>query len=147
MQYLLLIHHDERAWNELGETEQKNIYAEYRQLMEDMRAAGQLLSGSQLQPSASATTIRVRGGTRLVTDGPFAETLEQLGGYFVIDVRNLDEAIGLAGRVPPRASAPSKSGRCSRGQIWKVGVFPQSGARVSYLPLAPDCGKTPTFQI
>jgi len=100
MQYLLLIHHDERAWNALGETEQREIYGEYRQLMEDMRRAGQLLSGSQLGPSSSATTIRVRGGTRLVTDGPFAETLEQLGGYFVIEVTNLDEAIALAERVP-----------------------------------------------
>ena len=100
MQYLLLIHHDERAWNELGETDQKAIYGEYRQLMEDMRGAGQLVSGSQVGPSSSATTIRVRGGTRLVTDGPFAETLEQLGGYFLIDVKNLDEAIALAGRVP-----------------------------------------------
>ena len=112
MQYLLLIHHDERAWNELGESEQQKIYGEYRQLMTDMHAAGQFVSGSQVQSSAAATTVRVRGGTRLVTDGPFAETSEQLGGYFLVDVPNLDDAIALAERIP--------SARMGGVEVWPL---------------------------
>src|SRR5262245_14912936 len=121
MQYLLLIHHDERAWDELGETEQQNVYVEYRQLMADMQTAGQFLSGSQVQSSASATTVRVRGGTRLVTDGPFAETSEQLGGYFLVEVENLDTAIALAGRIP--------SARMGTIEVWPLRRGAQPGAQ------------------
>jgi hypothetical protein len=112
MQYLLLIHHDERAWDELGETEQQKIYGEYRQLMAEMQTAGQFVSGSQVQSSAAATTVRQRDGTRLVTDGPFAETSEQLGGYLLVEVENLDTAIALAVRVP--------SARMGAVEVWPL---------------------------
>ena len=125
MQYLLLIHHDERAWNELGETEQQKIYGEYRQLMTEMQATGQFLSGSQVQSSASATTVRVRGGTPLVTDGPFAETSEQLGGYFLVEVENLDTAIALAERIP--------SARMGTIEVWPL----RRGAQPAAEPAAP----------
>jgi hypothetical protein len=100
MQYILLIHHDEQGWNTLPEAEQKHIYGEYRALMHSLGASGKLLSGSQLQPTSTATSVRVRDGKRLVTDGPFAETREQLGGYFLIEAADLDEAIALAAQIP-----------------------------------------------
>jgi len=100
MQYILLIYHDERVWDALGADEQRRIYAEYRELIEQLQSTGQYRAGSQLKPTAAATAIRVRNGTRLVTDGPFAETREQLGGYFLIEAANLDEALALAARIP-----------------------------------------------
>jgi hypothetical protein len=100
MQYMLLIHHEEQAWNNLSESERQRIYLGYRQLRDEIDAKGQYLGGSQLKPTQAATTVRVRDGKRLVTDGPFAETREQLAGYFLIDVKDLDEAIGIAGRIP-----------------------------------------------
>jgi hypothetical protein len=100
MKYLLLICDDEKAWGKLSESERQKIYAEYRQLREQLIAGGQFVGGSQLQPTTTATTVRVRDGKRLVTDGPFAETREQLGGYFLVEAKDLDEAIALAARIP-----------------------------------------------
>jgi len=100
MKYLLLIYHDEQRWSELGESERQQIYGEYRKLREELQSGGQFLNGSQLQPVTTATSIRVRDGKELVTDGPFAETHEQLGGYFLIEARNLDEANAIAARIP-----------------------------------------------
>jgi hypothetical protein len=100
MQYILLIHHQEQAWEKLTEAEQRQIFAEFRQFREQTTASGHFLGGSQLQPSSATTTVQVRNGKRLVTDGPFAETREQLGGYILIDAANLDEAIGIAARIP-----------------------------------------------
>jgi hypothetical protein len=100
MQYILLIHHDEQAWDKMDEATQKQIYGEFRQFREEFTASGHFLGGSQLQPSSATTTVRVRDGKRLVTDGPFAETREQLGGYILMDARDLDEAIGIAARIP-----------------------------------------------
>jgi hypothetical protein len=100
MQYMLLIHHDEKVWNELSEAEKVKIYMEYRKLREETLSTGQFLGGSQLQPTATATSLRVRNGKNLVTDGPFAETREQLGGYILIEARDLDEAIAIAARIP-----------------------------------------------
>jgi hypothetical protein len=100
MKYMLLIHLDEQRWAELSETERQEVYGEYRQLRQELQSAGHFVGGSQLQPASSATTVRVRDGKRLVTDGPFAETREQLGGYFLIDARDLDEAIAVAARIP-----------------------------------------------
>ena len=100
MKYLLLICDDEKAWGSRQESERQQIYAEYRQLREQLQKTGQFLGGSQLQPTTSATSVRVRDGKRLVTDGPFAETREQLGGYFLVDAKDLDEAIALAARIP-----------------------------------------------
>ena len=100
MKYMLLIHDDEKVWGKLSEPERQKIYGEYGQFGQQIRSAGQYLAGSQLQPTSTATSVRVRDGKRLVTDGPFAETREQLGGYYLVDARNLDEAIDIAARIP-----------------------------------------------
>ena len=100
MKYMLLIYQNEPAWNALSETERQQIYLEYRKLREDLLSKGQFVTGSQLQPIATATSVRVRDGKELVTDGPFAETHEQLGGYFLIEAENLDEATSIAARIP-----------------------------------------------
>ncbi len=100
MQYLLLIYHSEADWAKRAVAEQEPIYGEYRQLREQLSEKGKYLGGSQLKPTGMATTVRVRDGKRVVTDGPFAETKEQLGGYFLIEASDLDEAIAVAGRIP-----------------------------------------------
>src|SRR5882724_2110768 len=98
MKYMLLIYLDEQA--ALSETERQECYAESTQLAQQLHSSGQYLGANPLHPTSMATRVRVRNGKRLVTDGPFAETREQLGGYFLIDADNLDEAIGIAGRIP-----------------------------------------------
>lgn len=97
MQYMLLIYADEQAWTE---PERELCYGESTELAHQLKASGQYVDASPLQPVATATSVRVRGGKRTVHDGPFAETREQLGGFFIIDVANLDEAIAIAGRIP-----------------------------------------------
>ena len=97
MKYMLLIYSDESAWTE---SEQERCLAESVQLTHQLDANGQYLGAAPLQPVAMATSVRIREGKRLVTDGPFAETHEQLGGYFLIDAQDLDEAIAIAGRIP-----------------------------------------------
>jgi hypothetical protein len=97
MKYMLLIYSAEDAW---GEGERERCYAESARLTHELHAKGQYRGASPLQPVATATSVRVRDGKRLVTDGPFAETREQLGGYFLVEARDLDEAIGIAGRIP-----------------------------------------------
>jgi len=97
MKYMLLIYADEQAWTD---AERQQCYGESTQLAHQLKASGQFVSTSPLQPVATATCVKVRDGKRLVTDGPFAETREQLGGYFMIEARNLDEAIDIAGRIP-----------------------------------------------
>ena len=100
MKYMLLIYHDEQSWDGLSQAEQEQIYSEYRELMGQLQGNGQFVSGSELQPITTATSVRVRDGKQLVTDGPFAETREQLGGYFLIEAKNLDEATSIAARIP-----------------------------------------------
>jgi hypothetical protein len=100
MKYMLLIYHDEKRWNEIAESDRQQIYGEFRKLREQLVSRGQFLNGSQLQPSTAATSVRVRDDKQLVTDGPFAETHEQLGGYFLIEAKNLDEATAIAARIP-----------------------------------------------
>jgi len=97
MKYMLLIYMDEKAMNE---SEREHCYAESTQLAHDLKENGQFVSTSPLQPISTATTVKVRDGKRLVTDGPFAEAREQLGGYFMIDVKDLDVAISIAARIP-----------------------------------------------
>jgi hypothetical protein len=97
---MLLICRDEPVWEAMPGTERRQIYAEMLALSKELESRGQYLGGSPLYPSSAATSVRVRDGKRLVTDGPFAETREQLGGYMLIDVKDLDEAIGIAGRMP-----------------------------------------------
>jgi hypothetical protein len=98
MKYMLLIYFDEQA--ALSETERQECYAESTQLAQQIHSSGQYLSANPLHPTSMATSVRMRNGKRLVTDGPFAETREQLGGYFLIEAKNLDEAIGIAARIP-----------------------------------------------
>lgn len=100
MKYMLLIHDDEQGWAKLSDAERQKIYAEYGQFGQSVKASGNYLAGAQLQPTTTATSVRVRDGKRLVTDGPFAETREQLGGYYLVEAKNLDEAIGIAARIP-----------------------------------------------
>jgi hypothetical protein len=97
MQYMLLIYFDEQA---LSETERQACYTESTQLAHEIKASGQYVAANPLHPTAMATTVRVRDGKRFVTDGPFVETHEQLGGYFLIEARHLDEAIAIAARIP-----------------------------------------------
>jgi len=97
MKYMLLIYGAENA---LSETERKDCYAESTQLAHDLHSKGQYVAANPLQPTAMATSVKVRDGKRLVTDGPFAETREQLGGYFLIEAKNLDEAIAVAAKIP-----------------------------------------------
>ena len=100
MKYLLLICGEEKAWASMPDGDRQKLMAEFRQFSQDIQASGQYVGGSQLQPTTSATSVRVRDGKRLVTDGPFAETREQLGGYYLVNVKDLDEAIAVAARIP-----------------------------------------------
>jgi hypothetical protein len=100
MKYMLLIYHDEHAWNGQTGPEHQNIYREYRQLIQKLQAEGKYLAGDQLQPTTTASTVRVRVGKQMVTDGPFAETREQLGGFFMIDAKDLDEVKSIAAQIP-----------------------------------------------
>ncbi|MBA3914125.1 MAG: YciI family protein [Acidobacteriales bacterium] len=97
MKYMLLIYADEKAWTD-GEREQ--CYQDSTGLAHDLQNNGQYLAASPLQPSSTATSVRVRNSRPLVTDGPFAETREQLGGYFLVEARDLDEAIAIAAKIP-----------------------------------------------
>ena len=97
MKYMLLIYQDEQVQTD---SERQACYVESTALAHDLKSKGQYLATSPLQPVATATSVRIRDGKRIVTDGPFAETREQLGGYFMIEARDLDEAIGIAARIP-----------------------------------------------
>lgn len=94
---MLLIYADEQAWTE---PERQMCYGESVELTHQLKARGQYLGASPLQPVATATSVQVREGKRTVKDGPFAETREQLGGFFMVEARDLDEAISIAGRIP-----------------------------------------------
>ena len=98
MKYILLIYLDEQ--NPLSESERQDCYTESTQLAQELQSNGKYLGANPLHPTSMATSVRLRNGKRLVTDGPFAETREQLGGYFLIEANNLDEAIGIAARIP-----------------------------------------------
>ena len=100
MKYLLTIYGDERVWGEATpEFIEENMGA-YGALGEAMREAGVHLGGEGLQPSSTATTVTVRDGETITTDGPFAETKEQLGGFYLLDCKDLDEAIAYAAKIP-----------------------------------------------
>jgi hypothetical protein len=98
MKYMLLVYLDEQA---MSEADREECYVESAQLAQELNSTGQYLDASPLHPVATATSVRVRDGKPLVTDGPFAETREQLGGYYLIDAKDLDQAIAIAARIPP----------------------------------------------
>lgn len=100
MKYMLLIYHAEQDWDKLNQAQQEQIYTEYGQFTQEIMASGNHLAGSELHPTAAATSVQVRDGKQLVTDGPFAETREQLAGYYLIEAADLDEAIAIAARIP-----------------------------------------------
>jgi len=100
MQYLCLIYKDEKEWQKLPPAESAKIMSEFSAFTEAVRKSGHYVGGNALAPTHTATTVRVRQGKLATTDGPFAETKEQLGGYFLLNARDLNEAIQLAARIP-----------------------------------------------
>jgi hypothetical protein len=100
MEYLLLIYHNESQFDARTDAERQKTYTEYRELIQDLEKNGKFKGGNQLQSTATATTVRVRNGKQSITDGPFAETKEQLGGYFLVDARDVEEAKAIAARIP-----------------------------------------------
>jgi hypothetical protein len=100
MKYALTIYNEERGWDDLSEEEQSSVTQAYGAVTQEMQEKGVMVAGEGLYPTATATTVRIRDGERDVTDGPFAETKEQLGGFYVLDVKDLDEAIEWAAKIP-----------------------------------------------
>src|SRR6202047_1520443 len=117
MKYMLLIYLDEKA---LSEPEREACYAESLELAHEIHSNGKYLGANPLQPTSMATSVRVREGKRLVTDGPFAETREQLGGYFLIDAKDLDAAISIATRIPG-----SRKGTVEIRPVLEIGGLPK----------------------
>lgn len=118
MKYMLLVYLDEQA---LGDVERDRCYVESAQLSQQLNTSGHYLHASPLHPVATATSVRVRGEKRLVTDGPFAETREQLGGFYLIEATDLDEAIAIAERVPP-----AKFGTIEIRPVMEIQGLPQN---------------------
>jgi hypothetical protein len=126
MKYMLLIYGDEQV---LDDAAREACYGESAQLARDISASGKYLGASPLHPTATATSVRVRGGKRLVTDGPFAETREQLGGYYLVDANDLDEAIEIAERIPG-----ARWGTVEIRPVMEIAGLPED--QTSDLPLA-----------
>ena len=100
MQYLLLIYGNEGAWEEMKDHERNGHFQAYGKFTQDIKASKHFVAGDALQSVKTATTVRVRGGKTQTTDGPFAETREQLGGYYLVEAKDLDEATAMAARIP-----------------------------------------------
>jgi len=100
MQYLLMIHDDEAKFERMSEQEARDLLAEYGAFTAAIRESGAFVGANRLRPVTTAATVRIRDGEQVVTDGPFAETKEQLGGYYLIDVETLDEALEWAAKIP-----------------------------------------------
>jgi hypothetical protein len=113
---MLLVYSDEKAWTE---REREGCFQEAVQLAHDLQAQGRYLAASPLHPVSTATSVRVRDGKRVVTDGPFAETREQLGGFFLVDAKDLDEAIQIASRIPP-----ARKGTIEIRPVLEIGGLP-----------------------
>ena len=121
MQYLFLIYQDESQWAALSEASRGEVYEAYGGYTKEMRDAGVMRGGDELQPTSTATTVRLRQGKRLVTDGPFAETKEQLGGYMLVECKDIDEAVAWAARCP--------SASMGSIEVRPVMVDPQDGGQ------------------
>jgi hypothetical protein len=100
MQYMLLIYNDEAAWAQLSDADRGAIVGDYLAFTDSIRESGNYLNGAPLHPTTMATSVRLRDQQTLVTDGPFAETKEQLGGYYLVEAGDADEAIEIAARIP-----------------------------------------------
>jgi hypothetical protein len=103
MQYMCLIYTDPAVWQTMPEGERNAIYGAYGAFTQSIQESGHMVAGDALQPTETATTVRVRNGETLVTDGPFAETKEQLGGYYLVEAKDADEALAIAARIPGAA--------------------------------------------
>src|SRR5947207_10787924 len=121
MKYMLLVYMDERA---MTDQEREHCYVESAQLTQDLNARGQYLGAGPLHSVSTATSVRLREGKRLVTDGPFAETREQLGGYYLVEAADLDDAIGIAERIPP-----ARFGTIEIRPVLEIQGLPASEAR------------------
>ena len=100
MKYICLIYDEEAAWPKMSKTESDAMMGEYYAFTQDIMASGHYKTGDALQPTSTATTVRVRGGKLSTTDGPFAETKEQLGGFYMVEAKDLNDAIQIAARIP-----------------------------------------------
>jgi len=100
MQYLLLIYDNEKIWDGMPKAESEKLFGEYMSFTADIKKSGHFVGGDALQPVHTATSVRIRDGKLTTTDGPFAETREQLGGYYLVNAENLDEAIKIAAKIP-----------------------------------------------
>ena len=118
MKYMLLVYLDEQA---MTEAEREHCYVESAKFAQDLNSGGQYLDASPLHPVATAASVRVRDGRALVTDGPFAETREQLGGYYLIEAGDLDEAIGIAEKIPP-----ARFGTIEIRPVMEIGGLPEN---------------------
>lgn len=116
MQYLLLIYRNEAEAAAMDQAAAGRMMNEYREFTQSIIQAGQFKAGDRLKPSSTATTVRVRGGKMVATDGPFAETREQLGGYYMIEAKNLDEATAIAAKCPG-----ARHGSIEVRPIWAMG--------------------------
>lgn len=123
MQYLLLLNAAESGFDNLTPEQQAAGYQAYAQFTQELKNSGKWVASNRLRPVASATTVRVREGKRVVTDGPYVETKEQLGGYYLIDVKDLDEAIAIAARCPG-----AQHGTIEVRPIWEMGAAQASRA-------------------
>ena len=101
MQYLLMCCFEEKRWDAIAQSERDGVMQQYGELIQGLTQSGQYLAGGKLKSSAAATTVREKNGKPVITDGPFAETKEQLGGYHLIEAKDLDEAMAIAERIPP----------------------------------------------
>ena len=119
MKYLCLIYENEKSWTQMPKDQSDAIMGEYFAFTENIKKTGQYVGGDALHPTHTATTVRVRNGRTSTTDGPFAETKEQLGGYYLIDAKDLNDAIQVASRIP--------SARFGSVEIRPVVDFSQGG--------------------
>jgi len=103
MEFLALIHAEEGPWERMSDEERTSAYEQYVEFGRAASAAGVLVDGNELEPTVSATTVRIRDGKQLVTDGPYAEVKESLGGYYILDCASFDEALDWAARIPATA--------------------------------------------
>ena len=120
MQYMLLIYGGQNGWETLSEAERGEMMQAYGSFSQELRDSGSLVAGDALEPTETATTVRVRDDETLTTDGPFAETKEQLGGYYLVEADSLDEAIGWAAKIP--------GARYGSVEVRPVVVFEEDGS-------------------
>ena len=116
MNYLLLIYSNEAEENALNETQMKELMGEYTEFTKSIIQSGAFKAADRLRPVSSASTVRIRNGKTAITDGPFAETREQLGGYYLVEAKNLDEATAIAARIPG-----ARTGSIEVRPVWAMG--------------------------